>query len=181
MPAQATDAPAQIPAGTAGSIEMQAVVLREPGRPVAVETVRLASPTMRFRAFARVFGRAGEPEAPAGDDILPKVESMELPFCRSLPLVDKCENDLHALRDAGKLPADASQVLDAVIAKARRGEWQRGRRYSVVVQTVDALRPTAADALAHRATPSLQERRGQRQSPQGELNLARCAHAPSAG
>ena len=36
MPAQATDAPAQIPAETAGSIEMQAVVLREPGRPVHV-------------------------------------------------------------------------------------------------------------------------------------------------
>ncbi len=35
-----------------------------------------------------------------------------------------CERRLRALREAGKLPSDAADKLDAIIAKARSGSWQ---------------------------------------------------------
>jgi hypothetical protein len=36
----------------------------------------------------------------------------------------ECETRLKAYRAAGKLPADAAESLDAVIAKARAGSWE---------------------------------------------------------
>ncbi len=36
----------------------------------------------------------------------------------------ECEQRLHAYRDAGKLPKEASESLDGVIAKARAGSWE---------------------------------------------------------
>lgn len=35
----------------------------------------------------------------------------------------ECEQRLKAHRDAGKLPPDAADALDAIIAKARAGSW----------------------------------------------------------
>jgi hypothetical protein len=43
---------------------------------------------------------------------------------RDEKLLGQCEQRLHALANAGKLPADASSYLDAVIRKARGGGWE---------------------------------------------------------
>ena len=43
---------------------------------------------------------------------------------RDETLLAQCEQRLHAHRDAGKLPGEASDYLDGVIAKARDGRWQ---------------------------------------------------------
>src|SRR5262245_37612121 len=39
-------------------------------------------------------------------------------------LLNQCEQRLHTLRDAGKLPDDAADYLDGIIEKARAGRWQ---------------------------------------------------------
>jgi len=39
-------------------------------------------------------------------------------------LLRQCEQRLHASRDVGKLPADASNYLDGVIRKAKAGSWE---------------------------------------------------------
>lgn len=36
----------------------------------------------------------------------------------------ECEQRLHAYRNAGKLPKEAAESLDGVIAKARAGSWE---------------------------------------------------------
>jgi hypothetical protein len=36
----------------------------------------------------------------------------------------KCEEDLHALRDQGKMPRKASDYLDGLIGTARGGNWK---------------------------------------------------------
>jgi hypothetical protein len=43
---------------------------------------------------------------------------------RDEQLLARCEQRLHAFRDAGKIPPEASAYLDDVIARARRGRWQ---------------------------------------------------------
>lgn len=50
--------------------------------------------------------------------------------------VTDCEQRLHALRDAGRLPDDASDYLDGIIHKARAGEWEPAakRLYAFVRQ-----------------------------------------------
>jgi hypothetical protein len=39
-------------------------------------------------------------------------------------LLGQCEQRLHACRDAGKLPADASTYLDGILRMAREGRWE---------------------------------------------------------
>ena len=36
----------------------------------------------------------------------------------------ECEQRLRSYRDAGKLPEDAAETLDGIIAKARAGSWE---------------------------------------------------------
>jgi hypothetical protein len=43
-------------------------------------------------------------------------------------LLGACERRLHALADAGKLPADAAAYLDDVVATARAGRWELAAR-----------------------------------------------------
>jgi hypothetical protein len=43
---------------------------------------------------------------------------------REEKLLGQCEQRLHALRNAGKLPADASTYLDGIIQVARAGRWE---------------------------------------------------------
>jgi hypothetical protein len=43
---------------------------------------------------------------------------------RDEQLLGDCERRLHALRDSGRLPADAADYLGGVIAKARAGRWE---------------------------------------------------------
>jgi hypothetical protein len=39
-------------------------------------------------------------------------------------LLERCAAELAALRDAGKLPADAFKELDRIVGKAREGKWR---------------------------------------------------------
>jgi hypothetical protein len=43
-------------------------------------------------------------------------------------LLNQCETRLHALRDAGRLPARAARRLDDVIQRARGGRWESAAR-----------------------------------------------------
>ncbi len=43
---------------------------------------------------------------------------------RDEKLLTQCEKRLNALKDAGKLPDDASAYLDGVISTARSGGWR---------------------------------------------------------
>jgi hypothetical protein len=43
---------------------------------------------------------------------------------RDEKLLGQCAQRLTVLKDAGKLPADASDYLDGIIARARDGRWQ---------------------------------------------------------
>ena len=40
----------------------------------------------------------------------------------------QCEQRLHAYRDAGKMPGEAADYLDGVIAQARGGHWESAAR-----------------------------------------------------
>jgi hypothetical protein len=43
---------------------------------------------------------------------------------KSPKLLEDCDRRLRELKEAGKLPEPAARSLDAVVAKARKGEWQ---------------------------------------------------------
>jgi hypothetical protein len=43
---------------------------------------------------------------------------------RDEKLLQQCERRLGRLREAGKLPREAADYLDAIIATARQGRWQ---------------------------------------------------------
>src|SRR5262245_5531966 len=43
---------------------------------------------------------------------------------RDAKLLGQCEQRLHALRDAGKLPPEAARYLDDVVGRARDGRWE---------------------------------------------------------
>jgi hypothetical protein len=43
-------------------------------------------------------------------------------------LLGACEQRLHALADAGRLPVDAAAYLDDVVATARAGRWESAAR-----------------------------------------------------
>lgn len=47
---------------------------------------------------------------------------------RELPKVEDCSARLKALKDSGKLSEGASGTLDAVIAKAREGQWEHAQQ-----------------------------------------------------
>ncbi len=43
---------------------------------------------------------------------------------RDVRLLGECEQRLHALKEAGKLPGEASDYLDGIMNKARDGRWE---------------------------------------------------------
>jgi hypothetical protein len=44
-------------------------------------------------------------------------------------LVDQCAAKLKTLRDAGKLPGDASRSLEAIVAKTGEGKWDEAQAH----------------------------------------------------
>ena len=44
---------------------------------------------------------------------------------RNTSRLTRCEEQLHALRDQGKLPRPAADYLDGLISTARKGNWKR--------------------------------------------------------
>lgn len=84
-----------------------------------------------FLAFAAVcvalffLTRSRPPQVGTSDDVFKTVDALYTALRMEDPKkLDACEKRLHAERDAGKLPASASEHLDAIIAKARKGDWR---------------------------------------------------------
>jgi hypothetical protein len=68
----------------------------------------------------------GRPPQIGGDEEAVKVVDALFTACtsRNTTRLAQCEEQLHALRDAGKLPRPAADHLDAVIHVARTGKWR---------------------------------------------------------
>jgi hypothetical protein len=67
----------------------------------------------------------------------------------------QCEQRLHVLRDAGKLPRTAADHLDGIIGKARRGRWESAAEqlYAFMKsQRRDGQRRPGQGGLRHRRT-----------------------------
>jgi O-phosphoseryl-tRNA(Cys) synthetase len=66
-----------------------------------------------------------QPQMGTSDAVFHTVDALYTAVREQNPkLVDACEARLKAYRAEGKLPPDAADRLDAVIAKARSGSWQ---------------------------------------------------------
>ena len=64
------------------------------------------------------------PQMGADEDALHTVDALFTAVtARDEKLLGQCEQRLKAHRTAGKLPADAADSLDRIIAKARSGSW----------------------------------------------------------
>jgi hypothetical protein len=69
--------------------------------------------------------RGRPPQMGADDEVFKTVDALFTAVtARDEKLLGQCEQRLQALRDAGKLPGDASDYLDGVIRKARDGRWR---------------------------------------------------------
>ena len=68
----------------------------------------------------------GRPPQMGGDEeVFSSVDALFTAItARNEKLLGQCEQRLHTLRAARKLPDEASDYLDAVIRKARDGRWQ---------------------------------------------------------
>ncbi|HWG45936.1 MAG TPA: hypothetical protein VN688_24455 [Gemmataceae bacterium] len=61
----------------------------------------------------------------AGAEVFHAVDALFTAItARDEALLSQCEQRLHAFRDAGEMPADASTYLDRIIRKARAGGWE---------------------------------------------------------
>ncbi len=74
---------------------------------------------------ALVPGGCSPPQMGADDGVFAAVDALFTAVtARDEGLLGKCEGQLHALRDEGRLPAEAAGYLDGVIARARKGGWE---------------------------------------------------------
>ena len=65
------------------------------------------------------------PQMGADEEVFTSVDALFTAVrARDDKLLGQCEQRLHALKGAGKLPGDASDYLDGVIKTAREGRWQ---------------------------------------------------------
>ena len=72
-----------------------------------------------------VLGLRRPPQMGADEAVFDTVDALFTAVTARDPrLLDQCERSLHAHRDAGKLPHDASVYLDGVIGTARGGQWE---------------------------------------------------------
>lgn len=75
---------------------------------------------------------------------------------RDEKLLASCAQRLHALKDAGKMPAIAGDHLDGVIGKARAGRWESAaeRLYQfMIAQRREGARQAAPKPPPGRRTP----------------------------
>ena len=69
---------------------------------------------------------ARPPQMDADEEVFATVDALFTAVtARDQKLLADCERRLLALKDAGKLPLEASAYLDKVISKARAGRWQK--------------------------------------------------------
>ena len=86
-----------------------------------VRTVTWSS--LLLLAFA---GCGGPPQIGASKEAFKTVDALYTAVgLRDTELVAQCEEGLKKLRDAGSLPAAASESLDSIIAEAKGGKWER--------------------------------------------------------
>jgi hypothetical protein len=65
------------------------------------------------------------PQLGADGEVLQAVDALFTAVtARDERLLGQCERRLHAYRDAGRVPAEAADYLDGVIAEARGGAWR---------------------------------------------------------
>ena len=72
-----------------------------------------------------VYAFRSSPQMGADDEVFAAVDALFTAVTgRSESRLADCEQRLHAHRAAGKLPTDAADHLDRVIARARGGDWE---------------------------------------------------------
>src|SRR5262249_20842427 len=65
------------------------------------------------------------PQMGADEEVFKTVDALFTAVtARDEQLLGQCEERLHALKDAGRLPSESSDYLDDVIKKAHRGRWE---------------------------------------------------------
>jgi len=65
------------------------------------------------------------PQLGADDDVFKTVDALFTAVtARDEKLLDDCGQRLRSFQEAGRLPADASEYLDAIIEQARDGRWE---------------------------------------------------------
>jgi hypothetical protein len=70
-------------------------------------------------------GCGGPPQMGADEEVFAAVDALFTAVtARDEKLLGRSEQRLHGLRAAGKLPGDAADFLDGVIAKGRAGRWE---------------------------------------------------------
>jgi hypothetical protein len=70
-------------------------------------------------------GCGGPPQIGADRDTFKAVDALYTAVgLRDPRLVDQCAEKLKTLRDAGKIPEDASRSLESIIAEAKGGKWE---------------------------------------------------------
>lgn len=72
-----------------------------------------------------VCGCGGAPQFTADDECLTAVDALWTAVtAQQSPWLEQSARELERLRDAGQLSSDAWEVLEALIAQARDGQWQ---------------------------------------------------------
>ena len=65
------------------------------------------------------------PQMGADEEVFRSVDALFTAVtARDAQLLAQCEQRLHIFRDAGKIPNEAAEYLDDVIARARGGRWE---------------------------------------------------------
>jgi hypothetical protein len=65
------------------------------------------------------------PQIGADEEVFKTVDALFTAVtARDEKLLGQCQQRLDALKDAGKLPDDASEYLDGIIRKAHKGRWE---------------------------------------------------------
>src|SRR4051812_40232728 len=76
-------------------------------------------------AVVLVLSWRSPPQMGADEDVFNTVDALFTAVtARDEKRLTECERRLKAHRDAGKLPPDAAETLDGIIAKAKNGSWE---------------------------------------------------------
>jgi hypothetical protein len=93
------------------------------------KAIRLSEPLRACLAIGLlslvVSGCGGAPQFTADDECLTAVDALWTAVtAQQTPWLEQSAHELERLRDAGQLSSDAWEVLEALIAQARNGQWQ---------------------------------------------------------
>jgi hypothetical protein len=117
-----------------------------------------------------LYARSSPPQIGGNEETVKAVDALFTAVtARNDKLLGDCERQLHALKDAGKLPDHASASLDGIIKEARDGAWEsaaqtlydfmKGQRTQV--QTENHARPSQPQSIPDRAQWSRRSRRSE--------------------